>query len=163
MFKPLVWMVATLCASGPASHPAVEVAAAGGCPVDQTHLVILPPGEQVTWRDGLRTSEYPLSQSDIERAECLLIDQVISWNKDMAGIEGGEYIDASEYFRQYCVLRDGEGHRIVFLNAICARGAAQASWQHAWVEVEDGGACYFQALFDLTTGRLVEFNVNGEA
>ena len=151
------WMLAALCATGPVPT------ATGGCEVDQTHLVILPPGEQVTWREGLRTSEYPLSQSDIERAECLLIDQVNSWNKDVVGTEGGEIIEPSEYFRQYCVLRDGEGHRIVFLNAICAHAAAQASWQNAWVEVEDGGACYFQALFDLTTGRVLEFNVNGEA
>ena len=74
-----------------------------------------------------------------------------------------EEIEPSDYFRQYCVLRDGEGHRIVFLNAICAQAAAKAPWQQSWIEVEDGGPCYFQALFDLTTGRVLEFNVNGEA
>jgi hypothetical protein len=163
MFKPLGWMLATLCATGTASSPASEGTAPGGCEVDQAHLVILPPGEQVTWREGLHTSEYPLSQSDIERAECLLIDQVEAWNKDMAEVKGGEHIEPSEYFRQYCVMRDSEGHRIVFLNAICARGAADAPWQRSWIEVEDGGACYFQALFDLTVGRVLEFNVNGEA
>lgn len=161
MFKPLAWMFATLCVSAPASLPTDD--AAGGCEVDPAHLVIMPPGAQVTWREGLRTSEYPLTQVDIERAECLLIDQVASWNNDVAGAEGSAFIEAAEYFRQYCVMRDGEGHRIVFLNAICGHAAAQASWQSAWVEVEDGGACYFQALFDLTTGRVLEFNVNGEA
>ncbi len=151
-------MLLAICANLATWSPSDIGSSAGNCVVDPAHLVILPPGEQVTWREGLRTSEYPLTQSDIERAECLLIDQAASWNEEM----DAERIEPSDYFRQYCVLRDGEGHRIVFLNAICAQAAAQAPWQQSWIEVEDGGSCYFQALFDLTTGRVVEFNVNGE-
>ena len=147
-------MLVALCAFGPAP---------GGCPVDPSKLVVLPPGDQVTWRQGLSTSEYPLAQSDIEVAECLLLPQVEGWNKEMIEGGSGEHIDLLDYFRQYCVLRDGEGHRIVFLNAICAPAASKAPWQQGWIEVEDGGSCYFQALFDLSAGRVVEFNVNGEA
>lgn len=143
----------------PSSDPLAPV----GCPVDKSRLVILPPGEQVTWREGLSASEYPLTQADIERAECLLIPQVDSWNAELAIGGGGEHIEAADYFRQYCVLRDREGHRIVFLNAFCSPAAARGTWQQTWVEVEDGGACYFQALFDLTAGRILEFSVNGEA
>lgn len=151
-------MLLAICANLATWSPDDRCSAPGNCAVDPDHLVILPPGEQVTWREGLRTSEYPLAQSDIERAECLLIDQARSWSTEM----DEEAIEPSDYVRQYCVMRDGEGHRIVFLNAICAQAAAKAPWQQSWLEVEDGGACYFQALFDLTTGRVLEFNVNGE-
>lgn len=143
--------------------PPSDPLAPGGCPVDKSRLVILPPGEQVTWREGLSVSEYPLTHADIELAECLLIPQVDSWNDEMAINDGGEHIGANDYFRQYCVLRDKEGHRIVFLNAFCSPGAAHATWRKIWVEVQDGGACYFQALFDLTAGHVLEFSVNGEA
>lgn len=154
MFPLCGLVLASICASG---------AAPGGCPVDASKLVVLPPGDQVTWRQGLSVSEYPLAQSDIEATECLLLLQVETWNKEMDEGGGGDHIEPSDYFRQYCVMRDGEGHRVVFLNAFCPPAAANALWKQYWVEVDDGGSCYFQALFDLTTGRVVEFNVNGES
>lgn len=147
-------LLASLCSFG---------SAPGGCPVDASKLVVLPPGDQVTWRQGLSVSEYPLAQSDIEAAECLLLPQVEAWNKEMAEGGSGDHIEPSDYFRQYCVMRDGEGHRVVFLNAFCPQAASKALWKQNWVEVDDGGSCYFQSLIDLTTGRVVEFNVNGEA
>ena len=135
----------------------------GGCPVDTSRYAVLPPGEHVTWREGLNLSEYPLAQADVEEAECLLIARVEAVNADMAINGGGEHIEPADYYRQYCVLRNEEGHRIVFMNAFCRLPAAHIPWQQVWVEVDDGGTCYFQALFDLTTGQVLEFNINGDA
>ena len=39
--------------------------------MDKSRYVVLPLGEQVLWRDGLKLSEYPLTHADIEQAECL--------------------------------------------------------------------------------------------
>ena len=135
----------------------------GGCPVDGSRYVILPPGDLVTWREGLHISEYPLTRADIEQAECMLIERVEVVNAGLALEGGGEHIEPGDYFRQYCVVRDKDGHRILFLNAFCSLPDPKGSWQRAWVEVDNGGACYFQVLFDLTTGQVVEFSVNGEA
>lgn len=128
--------------------------------MDRSRYVVLPPGEQVLWREGLHLSEYPLAQADIEQAECLLLGRVDEVNTGLASEGNGEYIDLAAYHRQYCVLRDKEGHRVLFMNAFCSGGP---DWQRAWVEVDDGGACYFQVLFDLTTGQVLEFNINGDA
>jgi hypothetical protein len=134
----------------------------GGCPVEPSRYAVLAPGDVVTWREGLSASEYPLATADIENAECLLLRQVDAWNAEMA-LDGGDHIEPADYYRQYCVLRDKEGHRILYLNAFCAAPAAHVLWRDVWLENKDGGSCYFQVLFDLTTGRVLEFNVNGEA
>lgn len=129
--------------------------------MDKSRYVVLPLGEQVLWRDGLKLSEYPLTHADIEQAECLLIAHVDVVNAGLAEEGTGEHIEPAENHRQYCVLRDAEGHRIVFLNAFCRLPASHVPWQRTWVEVEDGGACYFQVLFDLTTSTVLEFTMNG--
>lgn len=137
-------------------------AAPGGCALDRSRCAILPPGDPTSWREDLRTSEYPLTTADLEQAECLLIERAEVVNAGLEQEGAGEHIEVGEYYRQYCVLRDQEGHRILFLNAFCSRPSTDA-WRSAWVQVEDGGACYFQALFDLTSGTVLEFIVNGEA
>ncbi len=163
MFSHIGTAFMTLLSIGPIDHTSEAVTSPAGCPVDRSRSAILPPGELVTWREGLNVSEYPLTQVDMEQAECLLIARVDAWNAEMAIGGGGDHIEPTDYYRQYCVLRDQEGHRIAFLNAFCEVPAAHIPWDQVWIEVEDGGSCYFQVLFDLTTGRVLEFNVNGDA
>ena len=65
------------------------------------------------------------------------------------------------YTFQYQGRRTALGHRYVYINAFC-----QWPTNHpldAWVEVFDGGACFFQAKYDLESKKVYDVSVNGVA
>lgn len=65
-------------------------------------------------------------------------------------------------FQYFGVTRDGE--RRLLANAFCSRHWKRDSrWETEPVFVLDGGNCYFQVEMDQESGRLLSFNVNGEA
>ena len=47
----------------------------------------------------------------------------------------------------------------VFVNAFC--GASNVDARKTWVEVFDGGTCYFSAKYDPKGGRIYDVRVNG--
>lgn len=62
--------------------------------------------------------------------------------------------------RQYVgIVEDGE--RLVVVNAFC--DALGIDWRSAPVVVADGGACYFQATWDVERAEFRALVVNGEA
>jgi hypothetical protein len=109
--------------------------------------------------DHIRPDSTKLSIEEIETIECLLLRSLQEWNqKAYEGLKVD--LEARRYNRQYCSLIDNEGHRLVFMNAYCSTRTNASS---GWVIVADGGACYFNALFDLTMLKTRHFSVNGEA
>lgn len=101
---------------------------------------------------------YPLTSvkvetRQIEEAEALLMDTLQR-----------EHLEPQRYFRQYVAGRTASGEHIIYVNALCRSGSAQhEDWKHRWLSVEDGGDCYWQAVINLDTGRVLLFQVNGNA
>jgi hypothetical protein len=68
-----------------------------------------------------------------------------------------------KYRRQYLGYID-EGHRRIYVNAFCqGANASDESWRTRFVLVQDGGSCYFQAIYDVDSKRFIRLRVNGVA
>lgn len=101
-----------------------------------------------------------LDRLEIEMAECILKDSILAWRSPTPG--AGDLRAFDEHQRQYCGLVSGHGERLVFINAFCDRDQ-QRGWKRHWVFVLDGGDCYWQAVINLTSGRVEWYEENGDA
>lgn len=82
---------------------------------------------------------------DIEAAEELLAAELAA--SDEEGLD-----ELTTYVRQYAGI-DGDALEV---NALCD---TDVDWQESWIEVDDGGACYWNAT--VVDGRVESFQVNG--
>jgi hypothetical protein len=67
----------------------------------------------------------------------------------------------SDYTFQYQGRKSSLGKAYVFVNAFCATAGVDV--RSTWVEVFDGGTCYFSAKYDPKTNRVYDVQVNGVA
>ena len=65
-----------------------------------------------------------------------------------------------EYTRQYAGITSG-GRRLIFANFFCRD--LGIDWQQEYVDVLDGGDCFFRLLYDVESGAFSGLSVNGEA
>ena len=68
-----------------------------------------------------------------------------------------------QYYRQYAgIVQDGR--HLIYANFFCPQylDRVAVDWQREWIQVDDGGACFFQVLFEPSTGEYVQLSVNGE-
>jgi uridine kinase len=63
------------------------------------------------------------------------------------------------YTYQYKTINSHE----LFINALCDTEYGKADLTHEFVVVFDGGACYFQAIYNFKTKTFLKLVVNGEA
>jgi hypothetical protein len=90
-----------------------------------------------------------------------LEERLESYLEQMVSQTGPEVLlRLPEYKRQYVGVRAGD-RRVIFANFFC--NAHGIDWQRDWVEVADGGACYFEVSYDIATGEFFGLSVNGEA
>ena len=73
----------------------------------------------------------------------------------------GQMRKLSDYTFQYQGRKSLLGKPYVFVNAFC--GTASVDVRSTWVEVFDGGTCYFSAKYDATANRVYDVQVNGVA
>ncbi len=66
-----------------------------------------------------------------------------------------------EYNSQYIGIIF-EGRKVIYANYLCGNGE-DTKWREQFIFVADGGACYFQFMFDTSTGEFFDLIVNGEA
>lgn len=66
----------------------------------------------------------------------------------------------STYYRQYGGYRTATAKGWVYGNFMCR---AESGWRTQWIDVEDGGDCYFSFRYDLEQKKISEFVVNGRA
>ncbi|MDP4204015.1 MAG: hypothetical protein Q8861_15135 [Bacteroidota bacterium] len=72
------------------------------------------------------------------------------------------YIDLKKYGRQYIAVKDKHSHTIVYINCFC--NPSEFSYRkQEWVQVEDGGNCFFQIKIDLNDKKVIDFKENGVA
>ncbi|HMG39759.1 MAG TPA: hypothetical protein VK611_00450 [Acidimicrobiales bacterium] len=72
--------------------------------------------------------------------------------------------DLGGYVRQYAGVSGGsDGGRQLVVAGICDTAAADgmSDWEHGWIEVSDGGACFWDATMDLATGEILHVYFHG--
>jgi hypothetical protein len=74
----------------------------------------------------------------------------------------GRHIDnPHQYFRQYLAIAQG-GKKRIFVDAFCNLEPGDANaWRKHLVFVNDGGKCYWQAIYDPATQAFSNLTVNG--
>jgi hypothetical protein len=121
-------------------------------PVDTTD------GEQfiaIIQEDGKNAS---LSEGELAIVDSLLRQKVGEYN---VGKDNNTAINLSKYKRQYFISFDLKERKIVEVNCFC-QVHNDDSWKKHRIQVDDGGACYFNLKLNLTTRRILDYRVNGE-
>jgi hypothetical protein len=92
----------------------------------------------------------------LAKLEAVLVPAVTAASKGR-----GQMRKWSSYTFQYQGRNSLLGKPYVFVNAFC--GTASVDVRTAWVEVLDGGTCYFSAKYDPKSNRVYDVQVNGFA
>ena len=114
----------------------------------------LPDG---TWLDEV--DSFRPSEADARRFEAALPGALAT-----ATNASGEPLTAADldgYVRQYAGV-EGGGQRHLVVAAICSPEDFPG-WETGWIEVSDGGACFWDATMDLATGEILRLYVHGQA
>ena len=114
----------------------------------------LPDG---TWIDDVEA--FRPTEADARRFEDGLPAAVAS-----ATNPSGETVtvdDLGDYVRQYTGV-EGGGARHLVVAALC-RPADFPDWETRWIEVSDGGACFWDATMDLASGEILRVSIHGSA
>lgn len=67
--------------------------------------------------------------------------------------------DLPDYVRQYTGVAGGGQEQLV-VAGFCDE---EMDWQDGWIQVADGGTCFWDATMDLGTGEILRFAFNGSA
>jgi hypothetical protein len=82
--------------------------------------------------------------------------------KGIQFMENQFYIDLKKYGRQYIAVKDKHSHKIVYINCFC--NPSEFTYRKSdWVQVDDGGNCFFQIKIDLNAKKIIDFRENGVA
>lgn len=108
-------------------------------------VVVFGPDDDLG--DGAPTPDWTPDADDIAAAEELLEGELAGSYEDGLG-------ELTYYVRQYAGV-DGDSLEV---SATCD---TDSDWQESWIEVEDGGPCYWRAT--VRGGQVDSFVVNGLA
>ena len=105
-----------------------------------------------------------LNQSDIYAIETLLITGVADYNKSLKSGRVYREIDLNKrnYRKQLMAVVNAKGEKEVWVNCFCDTWGSD-KWKREIVMVTDGGNCYFNFKLNLTTKKVYDLQVNGEA
>ena len=115
---------------------------------------------QVGGVEGVIVSEvngpmFRMFFTDVDSYWTPTVDDVTAAENAIAA-EQGEL----EHMRQYVGFLEN-GEQKIYINGFC--DAFHMNWQTEPVFVDDGGECYFNAVYNTETYELESFNFNGEA
>ncbi len=93
------------------------------------------------------------------------LDEDAYWRPSRTQVESAEAVLAEEagvldHKRQYAGYREG-GDRKIFINGFCDTDGND--WRERPVLVQDGGECFFTAIYNVDRDELERFRFNGEA
>ena len=71
--------------------------------------------------------------------------------------------DPKKYYKQFITVINPKGQKEVWVNCFCDKQFGDNDWKKSLVMVDDGGSCFFQLHFNLTTNKVIFFGVNGVA
>ena len=116
---------------------------------------VLAWGSDPRWVEVAGGTWKPTAQQLVE-VESALKSEVPATAKNR-----GRLSEWSQYRFQYQGRITLLGRKFIYINAFCS--AEHRSLDREWVEVMDGGACYFRAKWDTGAHKLYELSVNGVA
>jgi hypothetical protein len=142
--------------------------------VDTSSIAIIPFHTTYHWlfEEGKPTE---LSTTDLKQIEIILSDCISEYNsnqkKQFDNITSKSpnqkfqlfdfVIKLENYKRQYVPVIHENGEKEIWINCFCDHW--DQDWQKKFIEVEDGGNCYFQLKINLTKKIFYDFMVNGNA
>lgn len=135
-------------------------------PKKQPDFVLLPAGEATGLArffagPNARIEGWEPTVGDMNDVESNLPQITALSNKDPD--TSRRIDDPTKYFRQYGAATI-DGRKVLILNAFCPLGQDKSSiWRKQVITVNDGGNCYWRALFDLSTQKFTTLSVNGVA
>ncbi|MDT0345185.1 hypothetical protein [Streptomyces litchfieldiae] len=139
--------------------------AGGGRPAEGTMV------EGADWRGVLLTSRH--DELSLPGHPTVEAESLVPYEADVERFEealpatevfeypGGEpeTVDLSEHTRQYTELSGG-GLRELLVTGFCDPSWVDG-WEEEWIQVADGGSCFFDASMDLDSGEIVSFTFYG--
>lgn len=79
----------------------------------------------------------------------------------MPTVNGLHIEHPNEFYRQYIAIVI-KGHKFIYINAFCDQEEPVPSdWRKVLVSACDGGGCYWGVLYDPTTGKFSDLEING--
>ena len=99
--------------------------------------------------------------ADIDKLE-IELPKYLMTHGDKAGSE--IYSKLAEYKRQYLGYASSDGVRHILINAFCDVYWKKGTlWQSTVVLVFDGGSCFFQVRYNVSTHQFEKLEINGDA
>ena len=161
-------------------NPKVNVVVAEK-PIDTSRYVVL---KFDTSRDNhlFKSVDKPmnLSASEIAKIEMMIAKKVTEYNKTENAFQDSmnkkiyrkEPVNAvafdnlihrpEKYYKQFLAIINPKGEKEVWVSCFCDK-QDNTYWKKDWVNVDDGGSCYFQIKINLTNNTVLGFYVNGVA
>lgn len=105
---------------------------------------------------------------ELMMAEKIMEDQLGSYlnskNIEMPNVTSNKvYHTLRTYGQQVMTLIDKTGKRFMCINAFCNPENFTDKWLMNWVEVKDGGTCFWHLIIGLSDKKLLFAHPNGEA
>ncbi len=122
---------------------------------DTSKFTVIEYNEDAKWVFSENCKKTNLTKNDLDNIDFLLNEKV---QKDNFL---AEKIDLDKYKRQYVTVINEKNEKIVWINCFCGNWTKNSRKQI--FAVEDGGNCYFNLKINLTTKKIYDFIVNGEA
>jgi len=125
---------------------------------------IFPSSSQLGFGNVIR---FTPTREEIIKAELKLKTQLKKLNKKKLNQSSTPIIDKnlSKYFRQYFGYIDNNGNKILFINCLWLEDnfINYSKLFKRNIEIHDGGSYYWNIKFNLNSGKLFDFYVNGYA
>lgn len=131
------------------------------CQSDQKHaLNVNADSSSVNATAHKEDTSYVVLQSDTIHPVTLSSEEITITDTLLAKcIKQYGFFEFEKYQRQYIPSVNAKGEKFVWVNCFCREGHNR--WRRKIIIVEDGGKCYFQATFNLTTKTFFNVSVNG--
>lgn len=157
----------TSCGQSQSSKPTEEMANQHPQPIQiDTEKTTVIPFAPATMKYLFSNDYKPvvLNQSDINAIETLLITGVADYNKSLTSDRTYREIDLNKhnYRKQLMAVINAKGEKEVWVNCFCDTWGSD-KWKREIMMVTDGGSCYFNVKLNLTTKKVYDLLVNGEA
>jgi hypothetical protein len=132
--------------------------------IDTSRIAIIPFDQADNWPFDNRFKPSTLSSQEIIEVDSLLKACVANYNIGLSkNLEEYYSIDFQKYKYkfQYVAAINGKGEKEVWINGFC--NTWDTHWKKEILFVKDGGNCYFNLKFNLSTKECFEVAVNGYA
>jgi hypothetical protein len=143
--------------------------------VDYSKIAVLPNDTSDFWIFPTG-SPLILTKDDFQDIEQLLDSTIDSYNTKQQinylkmiakypnlNVDRDQFvIKLPNYKRQYIAIINRNGEKEVCLNFFC-KSFQDDKWKTQWIEVMDGGNCFFHLKINLTRRFIYNFSVNGVA